>query len=84
LQAPPTPFYAVAVLAASNGVVIAIVAAGVLFLAWIVSLFLLVVDSISAGGKVLWFVLLTLLAPVAIPLYLWLRQRRREASAAPA
>ena len=41
-------------LAASTGVVLAIAVAAVLFLAWVVSLFLLVMDSISVGGKVVW------------------------------
>ena len=44
--------------------------------AWVVSFFLLVMDSISVGWTVVWFLLLTLLAPVAIPVYLWRRYRR--------
>ncbi len=53
--------------------------AAVLFVAWIVSLFLLVVDSIGVGEKILWFLALTLLAPFAIPIYLVTRRRRTQA-----
>ena len=62
--------------AASNGLILSIVVVTVLGLLWVVSLFLLVVDRISVGAKVVWFLALTLLAPVAIPVYLWLRHRR--------
>jgi hypothetical protein len=54
----------------------------VLALAWLVSLFLLVVDSIGVGSKILWFVALTLLAPFAIPIYLVTRHRRMQAEPA--
>ncbi len=57
-----------------------IVVLGALFLAWVVSLFLLVVDTISVGAKILWFVVLTCLAPITIPLYLILRHRRHAAA----
>jgi hypothetical protein len=55
----------------------------VLGVLWVISLFLLVLDSISVGAKVVWFVALTLLAPVAIPVYLWLRYRRLGGGEAP-
>jgi hypothetical protein len=69
------------VVAASNGVVISIVAATVLGLAWLFTMFAVALDSISVGGKVLWWVLVTLLAPVAIPVYFVLRHRRSAAAA---
>jgi hypothetical protein len=68
--------------AASTGVIVSIVLATVLGLLWLFSLFLLVFDRISAGAKVVWFLALTLLAPVAIPVYLFLRWRRPAAGAA--
>ena len=55
-----------------------------LFVAWVISLFLLVLDSISVGAKVVWFVALTVLAPIAIPVYLVLRWRRRAPEHLPA
>jgi hypothetical protein len=58
------------------GVVLSIFVLGGLFVLWIFSLFLLVADSISFFAKVLWFVLLTCLAPIAIPVYLILRHGR--------
>jgi hypothetical protein len=63
-------------IAASSGLILSIVVVSVLGVLWVISLFLLVLDSISVGAKVVWFVALTLLAPVAIPVYLWLRYRR--------
>ena len=68
-----------AVLATSTGMtVLLIVIAGVLALAWLVSLFALVLDTISVGAKIVWFLALTLLAPLAIPAYfLWRLSRRR-------
>jgi hypothetical protein len=66
-----------AALAASAGTtVLAIVIVSVLALAWLVSLFALVLDTISVGAKIVWFLALTLLAPVAIPAYFyWHRSR---------
>ncbi len=58
------------------GAVIAFVLLGMLCLFWVASLFLLVVDSISIGAKILWFVFLTCLAPIAIPIYFVARSRR--------
>ena len=58
------------------GAVIAFGLLGLLFLFWVVSLFLLVTDSISVGAKILWFVFLTCLAPIAIPIYFVARARR--------
>ena len=48
----------------------------------VVSLFLLVTDSIGVGAKILWFLALTLLAPFAIPIYLVTRRRRMQAEPA--
>ena len=60
------------------GAVISIVVLGTIFLFWLVSLFLLVGDSISLGAKILWFIALTCLAPFAIPLYFLARARRSQ------
>lgn len=66
-------------LTSGAGLVVSIVVLGLLALAWLVSLFLLIVDSISIGAKIVWFVALTCLAPITIPLYLILRHRRHRA-----
>jgi hypothetical protein len=68
-----------AVLGTSTGTtVVLIVIAVVLSLAWLVSLVVLVLDTISVGAKIVWFLALTLLAPLAIPAYfLWRRSRRK-------
>ena len=60
------------------GLVLSIIVLGLLAIAWVVSLFLLVADSISVLAKIVWFVALTCLAPVAIPVYLILRHRRHS------
>lgn len=62
--------------------ILLIIVAAVLFVAWLVSLFLLVVDSIGVGAKILWFLALTMLAPFAIPIYLVTRRRRMQAEPA--
>jgi hypothetical protein len=62
------------------GLVLSILVLGLLLIAWFVSLFLLVVDSISILAKIGWFLLLTCLAPIAIPVYLILRHRRHSHS----
>jgi hypothetical protein len=63
------------------GAAVSILVLTILFLVWVWSLFLLLVDDISVVGKVVWFVLLTCLAPVAIPVYLILRHRRHRTPA---
>jgi hypothetical protein len=63
------------------GVLISIIVLGGLFILWIFCLFLLVTDSISVLAKIVWFVVLTCLAPLAIPLYLILRHHRHAAVA---
>jgi hypothetical protein len=66
-------------------VVLSLVVATVLFLIWLYSLFVLVLDDISFAAKVGWFLLLTLLVPISVPTYLYLRHRRRSGRpAAPA
>lgn len=50
--------------------------AAVLLVLWLVSLFLLVVDTIPLGAKAVWALALTVLAPLAIPVYLVVRRRR--------
>jgi hypothetical protein len=63
------------IVAASHWFLAGVVMA-ILFVAWIVALFALVLDAISFVAKCVWFVALTLLAPIAIPVYLVLRVRR--------
>ncbi|HST17450.1 MAG TPA: hypothetical protein VLK36_07255 [Gaiellaceae bacterium] len=58
------------------GVVLSIFVLGGLFILWLWSVFLLVTDSISWFAKIIWFVLLVCLAPLAIPVYLILHHRR--------
>jgi hypothetical protein len=58
--------------------VTSLVVVSLLFLAWLIALFALLVDSISVGAKILWFLALTCLAPVAIPVYFVLRHRRHR------
>jgi hypothetical protein len=58
------------------GVVISIIVLGGLFVLWLFSLFLVVTDSISAFAKIIWAILLTCIAPIAIPIYLILRHHR--------
>jgi hypothetical protein len=70
-----------ALVASATAAVIGFVAVSILFVIWLVTLFLLIVDSISIGAKILWFVVLTILAPIAIPVYLVLRHRRRRENA---
>jgi len=60
------------------GAVISLVVVSLLFVAWLIALFVLLVDSISVGAKILWFLAITCLAPVAIPIYFVLRHRRRR------
>jgi hypothetical protein len=68
-----------AVLGTSTGTtVVLIVIVVLLSSAWLASLVALVLDTISVGGKIVWFLALTLLAPLAIPAYfLWRLSRRR-------
>jgi hypothetical protein len=69
--------------AASTGqVVLALVAASVLFLIWVVAVAALFTDTLSLGAKLVWFLALTVLAPVAIPVY-FLARYLRHAHAAP-
>ena len=63
------------------GAFLSIIVLGGLFLLWLFSLVLIVTDSISVLAKILWFVFLTCVAPLAIPLYLILRHRRRKTGA---
>jgi hypothetical protein len=64
------------------GAVIALLLIAILFLFWILSLYLLVKDTIGVGAKVLWFLFLTCLAPIAIPVYFLARARRGGQTAA--
>jgi hypothetical protein len=58
------------------GAFLSIVVLGGLFLIWLVTLFVIVTDSISVFAKIVWFVLVTCIAPLAIPVYLILHHRR--------
>jgi hypothetical protein len=58
------------------GVVLSIFVLGGLFILWLWSVFLLVTDSISWIAKIVWFILLVCLAPLAIPAYLILHHHR--------
>ncbi len=71
--------------AASTGeIVLALVAVGILFLIWVVTIAVLFTDTISFGAKLLWFLALTVLAPIAIPVYFLVRiQRRARPEAVP-
>jgi hypothetical protein len=60
------------------GILLLIVVLGLLALLWIVALFMLVMDSISIGAKILWFLFVTLLAPIGIPVYFISRSRRQN------
>jgi hypothetical protein len=60
------------------GILLLIVLLGLLALLWIVAIFMLVMDSISIGAKILWFLLVTLLAPIGIPAYFVSRSRRQD------
>lgn len=58
------------------GAFLSIVVLGGLFLIWLVCLFMLVADSISVFAKIVWFLLLTFVAPIAIPVYLIVHHSR--------
>ena len=58
------------------GAALSILVLGTLFVVWVVCVFLVVTDAISAGAKVLWFLFLTVLAPIGIPAYLLARHGR--------
>ena len=58
------------------GLLVAIVVLGGLFFLWLAALFMLVADSMGIVGKILWFVALTCLAPIAIPVYFVTRTHR--------
>jgi hypothetical protein len=64
------------------GAVIALVVLSLFFILWVIALFVLVFDSISIAAKIIWFLALTCLAPVAIPVYFVLRHRRHRSSLA--
>ena len=66
------------------GAFLAIVVMAALALLWVMSLMYVVADSISVFAKVIWFLALTLLAPVAIPVYFLTRHHRHAATAASA
>jgi hypothetical protein len=53
----------------------------VLAMIWLVTLFLVVADSMSAGAKTVWLLAVIVLAPFAIPVYFVVRHRRHRAAA---
>ena len=63
------------------GAAVSIAVLGLLFAAWLVTLFLLMLDSISVVAKILWFVAITCLAPIAIPVYLIVRYTHHRSAA---
>jgi hypothetical protein len=62
--------------------VLEIVVVATLFVVWIVTLFMVLLDAIPVAEKVLWLVAVTLLAPFAIPVYFVVRSRRRRRAVA--
>jgi len=64
------------------GLVVSIIVLGGLFFLWLTALFMLVADSISVGAKIVWFIFLTCLAPITIPVYFITRSRRLAARSA--
>jgi hypothetical protein len=59
-------------------VVVSITLAALLFVIWFISIFLVVLDDISVGGKISWSLALIFLAPISVPAYLFLRHRRHS------
>jgi hypothetical protein len=60
------------------GLVAAILVCGTLAAVWLVTLFMIVVDAISIPMKIVWLVVVTVLAPIGIPVYLILRHFRHN------
>jgi len=59
------------------GVVLSIIVLGTLALVWLVALFLVLVDAMSVGAKILWILFLIILAPIALPAYFLVRHHMR-------
>ena len=72
-------------LVADTGLLIGIVIAAVLLAAWLGSMFAIAADSLSPAAKIAWWIAVTMVAVIAIPVYwvLRLRRTRHHASAAP-
>jgi hypothetical protein len=64
------------------GAVVSAIVLGLLFALWVWALFAIVADSIGAGAKIFWFVAVTCLAPIAVPVYMVLRHRRHATATA--
>ena len=60
------------------GAFLSIVVLGGLFLLWLFTLVVIVSDSISVLAKILWFLLVTCIAPLAIPVYLFWHHIRMQ------
>jgi len=60
------------------GAFLSIVVLGGLFLLWLFTLVVIVSDSISVLAKILWFLLVTCIAPLAIPVYLFWHHTRMQ------
>lgn len=74
-----SPLVASLQLTSGWGAFLSIVVLGGLFLIWLFTLILIVGDSISVLAKILWFLLVTLVAPLGIPVYLvWHHFRTRN------
>jgi hypothetical protein len=60
-------------------VITVVILLAILFVAWLVAIFMIIVDSISVVAKILWLLAVTLLSLFAIPAYFILRHRRLRA-----
>jgi hypothetical protein len=67
--------------ATTTEIVLVVTFVGIFALAWLVALFLAVVEAMPPGRKIGWFAALILLAPFSVPYFLFTRIRRlrREA-----
>jgi hypothetical protein len=62
--------------ASTTEIVLILTVVGIFAVAWLASMILVAIDAMPMGRKIGWFAALTLLAPVAIPYYLYKRIRR--------
>lgn len=67
--------------ASTTEIVLILTVVGIFAVAWLASMILVAIDAMPMGRKIGWFAALTLLAPVAIPYYLYKRIRRMRQQA---